>query len=133
MRHDGAIGMGQAKVLIVDDEQSICDGVEAILSRAGYRVSRALSGEEAVGLAREEEFDLILMDLIMPGMDGADACSEIRKLRPRVRIVAISGSPAGQRVEKFVRCGGIEVFLYKPFGKRELLSGVEKALEADPR
>jgi CheY-like chemotaxis protein len=117
------------RVLVVDDEPSICEGVESVLTRAGYEVKKAFSGEEAIVMNQQEEFDLILMDLIMPGMDGADTCAEIRRLRPKAKVVAISGSPAGSRVEKFIRSGGIEVFLYKPFGKEELLAGVDKALQ----
>jgi len=124
--------MVQRRILIVDDEPSICEGVSAILIREGYDVRQAASGEEAVKLSCEEEFDLILMDLIMPGIDGADACARIREHRPDARVVAISGSPVGQRMEKFVRSGGVELFLYKPFGKRELISGIEKALAARP-
>ncbi len=116
------------KILIVDDERNICDGVEDILTKAGFEVKKAFSGEEAVLMNEREGFDLILMDLIMPGMDGADACAQIRKLRPKTKIVAISGSPAGPRVEKFIRNGGGEVFLYKPFGRDELIAGVERAL-----
>lgn len=119
------------KVLVVDDEPSICEGVESVLTRAGYEVKKAFSGEQAISMSKEEAFDLILMDLIMPGLDGADACAEIRRLRPKAKVVAISGSPAGSRVEKFIRSGGIEVFLYKPFGKEELLAGVDKALHSE--
>lgn len=118
------------KILVVDDEPSICEGIETILSRAGYEVKKALSGEDAVRLVEHESYDLILMDLIMPGMDGADACAEIRRLRPGSRVIAISGSPSGARVEKFIRNGGIDVFLYKPFGKDELIEGVTRALES---
>jgi len=117
------------RVLVVDDEPSICEGIELILTRAGFEVKKALSGEEAVTIAEHESFDVVLMDLIMPGMDGADTCAEILRLRPNTRIVAISGSPSGARVEKFIRSGGIEVYLYKPFGKEELIAGVERALE----
>jgi len=82
-----------------------------------------------VEMATREDFDVILMDLILPGMDGAEACAKIKEQRPGVRIIAVSGSPAGQRVDKFMRSGGTDVFLYKPFGKKELIAGVKKALE----
>ncbi|MBN1283619.1 MAG: response regulator [Proteobacteria bacterium] len=120
--------MQKLKVLIVDDEQSICEGVAMILTKAGYLVSKAFSGEEAIRLVSSERFDLVLMDLIMPGMDGADACAEIKKISPETRFIGISGSPAGQRVERFVSVCGVDVFLYKPFGKKELLAAVEKML-----
>ncbi len=124
--------MSKKKVLVVDDEPSICEGIELILTRAGYEVKKAYSGEEAVRLAEHEAFDLVMMDLIMPGMDGADACAEIKRIRPDARVIAISGSPSGARVEKFIRSGGIEVYLYKPFGKEELIAGVEKAFTINP-
>lgn len=116
------------KILVVDDEPSICESIEIILTRAGFMVKSAFSGEEAVEMSHGEVFDLILMDLVMPGIDGADTCAEIRKHRPDTKIMAISGSPAGVRVDKFVSSGGIEIFLFKPFGKAELLENVRKAL-----
>jgi two-component system response regulator ResD len=116
------------RVLVVDDEPGICEGVENILTRAGYEVEKAFSGEEALAMSEREAFDLILMDLIMPGMDGVDACDRIRRTRPDARVVAITGSPVGSRVERFRNLAGIGIFLFKPFGKEELLASVEKAL-----
>lgn len=115
---------------MVDDEPSICEGVANILSNAGFVVKQASSGEEAVRMAVGEEFDVVIMDLIMPGMDGADACAEIIRLRPDIKVIAISGSPVGQGMDKFVRSGGVELFLYKPFGKKELLAGVNDAIQS---
>jgi small nuclear ribonucleoprotein (snRNP)-like protein/CheY-like chemotaxis protein len=106
-------------------------GREAAI-RSLRRVIQESARQQGIQLANSvekndlEHFDIILMDLIMPGIDGADACAEIRRLRPAARVIAISGSPAGQGVEKFVRIGGVDVFLYKPFGKKELLAGIEK-------
>ncbi|MFH0798684.1 MAG: response regulator [Pseudomonadota bacterium] len=119
------------KILIVDDEPSICEGISLVLTPAGYEVKQALSGEEAVAAVSKEDFDIILMDLIMPGMDGADACETIKSIKPDASIVAISGSPSGQRLDKFLKAGGIELYLYKPFGKEELLRGVERALRGE--
>jgi len=120
----------QQRILVVDDEPSICEGVANILSNAGFVVKQASSGEEAVRMAVGEEFDVVIMDLIMPGMDGADACAEIIRLRPDIKVIAISGSPVGQGMDKFVRSGGVELFLYKPFGKKELLAGVNDAIQS---
>ncbi len=120
----------QQRILVVDDEPSICEGVANILSNAGFVVKQASSGEEAVRMAAGEKFDVVIMDLIMPGMDGADACAEIIRLRPDTKVIAISGSPVGQGVDRFVRSGGVELFLYKPFGKKELLAGVSNAIRS---
>lgn len=122
--------MNPQRILVVDDEPSICEGVVNILASAGFVVSQACSGEEAIRMAAREEFEVVIMDLIMPGMDGADACAEIKRLRPDAKVIAISGSPVGQGVDKFVRSGDVELFLYKPFGKKELLAGVNKAIQS---
>jgi len=119
------------KILVVDDEPSVCEGIELVLSPAGYEVRKVNTGEEAVKLVRGEDFDIVLMDLIMPGMDGTEACEQIKAIKPYTRVVAISGSPSGQRLDRFLRAGGIELYLYKPFGKQELIEGVEKALRGD--
>ncbi|HPQ80415.1 MAG TPA: response regulator [bacterium] len=119
------------KILVVDDEPSVCEGIELVLSPAGYEVRKVNTGEEAVKLVRGEDFDVVLMDLIMPGMDGTEACEQIKAIKPYTRVVAISGSPSGQRLDRFLRAGGIELYLYKPFGKQELIEGVEKALRGD--
>lgn len=115
-------------VLVVDDEPGICDGIEAILSRAGYRVTKAFSGEDAIAIADRESFDVVLMDLIMPGLDGLETCAAIKRMQPEVRVVAISGSPSGQRIELMRSICCVEVFLEKPFGKAELLAGVARVL-----
>jgi DNA-binding response OmpR family regulator len=119
------------RVLVVDDEPGICDGVEIVLSRAGFEVAKALSGEEALRQIEAKPFDVVLLDLIMPGMDGAETCARIKAMRPDTHILAISGSPTGERLEKLVRTEGVKAYLYKPFGKVELLAGVEKALRND--
>ena len=119
------------KVLVVDDEPSVCEGIELVLSPVGYEVKKALTGEDAIKLIEREDFDVVLMDLIMPGMDGTETCERIKAIKPYTRVVAISGSPSGQRLDRFLRAGGIELYLYKPFGKQELIEGVQKALKGD--
>ncbi len=119
------------KVLVVDDEPSVCEGIELVLAPAGFEVKKALTGEDAIKSIEREDFDVVLMDLIMPGMDGTEACERIKAMKPYTRVVAISGSPSGQRLERFLRAGGIELYLYKPFGKQELIDGIEKALKGD--
>ncbi len=118
-------------ILVVDDEPSVCDGVKLVLTDAGYEVEAASSGEEAVTRVAEKDYDVILMDLIMPQMDGAEACEKIKEAKPHARIVAISASPSAQRLNRFLSAGGIEIYLYKPFGKDELIEGVEKVMRGD--
>lgn len=119
------------KVLVVDDEVSVCEGIELVLTPLGYHVKTVNTGEDAVAIIGKEDFDIVLMDLIMPGMDGTEACERIKAAKPQTRVVAISGSPSGQRLDRFLRAGGIELYLYKPFGKQELIDGIEKALRGE--
>lgn len=119
------------KILVVDDEPSVCAGIEYILKPAGYDVVQTYSGEDAVKKVEAEDYDLVLMDLVMPGLDGSDACAKIKSMKPYIRVLAISGSPTGQSLEKFLRSGGIELYLYKPFGKQELIEAVEKAFRGE--
>lgn len=123
------MGIAETKILVVDDEPSICEGIDAILTRAGYSVTKAFSGEEALEIATQKSFDVVLMDLIMPGMDGAETCAQIKQLHPKACVVAISGSPSDDRMNRFLENGGVQVALYKPFGKEDLLAGLNRALQ----
>lgn len=118
-------------ILVVDDEQNVCEGVKEVLEGGGYIVTMATSGQAAVELVKQEPVDVVLLDLIMPGMDGADTCAAIKKMRPDTAVVAISGSPSGERLNRFFENGGVDIYLYKPFGREELLQGVEKVLSGD--
>ena len=70
-----------AKLLIVDDEEKIREVVREYAEFEGYEVSEAADGREAVSLCRIEDFDLIIMDIMMPKLDGYSACKEIKKKR----------------------------------------------------
>ena len=91
---------------------------------------RRVTVEAAAGRGVETLFAEGLTGSQVAEWCGGLTIAEIRRLRPRSRVIAISGSPSGARVEKFIRNGGIDVFLYKPFGKDELIEGVTKALHA---
>jgi len=83
----------KAKILVVDDEPEIVDTMKHFLSTKGYSVSGALSGEEALAILEKERADLILMDMMMPGIKGAEAVRIIRDKYPLVKIMVITGYP----------------------------------------
>ena len=124
----GGLGSKRKKILVVDDEPSVLEGIGLLLSSAGYDAKLVASGEEAVRAAENENFDLVLMDLILPGMDGKATCEKIKAIRPFIHVIAISGSPTGGRMEELVKSGDVDFCLYKPFGKDKLLDGVNKIL-----
>ena len=84
-----------AKILVVDDEQVLVKGIKFNLEHEGYQVEVGYDGEQAVELAREGGFDLILLDLMMPKIDGLQACMRIREFSnvPVISSWALSAAP----------------------------------------
>jgi len=89
------------KILIVDDEQDMLDILDKILSNAGYEVAKAQRGEDAIGLARNQRPDLIILDVKMPGMDGAKVTDVLRDHRSTrdIPIIYLSSLVSEKQVE----------------------------------
>lgn len=127
--HSGAARSGSAKevkamyhILVVDDEAKIREIIKKYAIFEGYRVTEAANGMEAIDLCRTERFDLIIMDVMMPELDGFSACREIRK-RDRTPILMLSA-----RGEEYDRIHGFELgiddYVVKPFSPKELMMRV---------
>jgi len=88
----------ERRVLVVDDDTTIAATFSEILRGEGYEVVTAGTGAEAVQLVRERAFDLILLDLVMPGMDGLTALRRLRAVDPRAAVVILAANvePAGE-------------------------------------
>ena len=119
---------GRGTVLLVDDEESLLGLGSRILEHLGFTVLTAADGLQAVDLyrAKGKEIDLVLMDMTMPHMDGAEAFGVLRRLNPEVRVVIASGYSQGDVVSRFVG-KGLSGVLQKPytFAKlRETLAGL---------
>lgn len=89
----GPIRSGDLEVLVVDDQPEILELAARVLERAGHRVQRRSSGEEAIGLIREGSLDVLVTDLVMPGMSGQELIAATRSERPTVGVVVITGFP----------------------------------------
>jgi DNA-binding response OmpR family regulator len=114
------------KILVVDDEQSITDLLEYNLQRNGYRVVVAHDGRQALRLAQAEQPDLILLDLMLPGLDGLEVCRALQR-RGSVPIIMLTA-----RDEEVDRVVGLELgaddYVTKPFSVRELMARVKAVL-----
>lgn len=120
-----------AKILIVDDEAPLLRMVSHVLQKAGHKATVATSGREALDLYDQTAHDLVIMDLVMPEMDGLEAISEIRKRNEEVPILAISGGGKGGLLGylTIARTLGADQTLSKPFSIEELRKTVHALLE----
>jgi CheY-like chemotaxis protein/HPt (histidine-containing phosphotransfer) domain-containing protein len=115
-----------ARILVVDDQDSIRDFTRAMLAKVGYEVATAINGAEAVAAVRDLPFDLVLMDVHMPVMDGLAAARQIRLLdgsRSKVPIIALSVNVPG------LAAAGVDDHLGKPFRKVELFRKIDQWLD----
>jgi hypothetical protein len=113
-----------SQVLVVDDEAMIRKVARQALEAHGYRVLEAENGAEAVDAYRRwgKTIDTVLLDLMMPVMDGAEAIVELRKLDPDVRIVATTGYATAGRMDRVLEAG--IPYLPKPYSREALLRAV---------
>jgi two-component system alkaline phosphatase synthesis response regulator PhoP len=114
------------RILVVDDEAAVTDLLAYNLRKAGYEVFSAADGREALRLARENKPDLILLDLMIPEIDGLEVCRELRKTSgvPVIMVTAL-----GEEIDRVVGLElGADDYITKPFGVRELLARVKAVL-----
>ncbi len=118
--------MDKKQILVVDDERSISDILKINLEKEGYFVLTAADGEEGLNLALREEVDLVLLDVMLPKMDGFEVCKKIRQ-KSEVPIVMLTA-----RSEEIDKILGLELgaddYVTKPFSVRELLARVKANL-----
>lgn len=125
--------MTTGRILVVDDNQTNRLLVSEILKAAGHRYELASSGEAALGKVAAEDFDLILMDINMPRMDGLQTAAHIRSMRGNKRsipILALTASALPDEVETYLRAG-MNGYLAKPVNPKDLLSTVANALTGE--
>jgi two-component system response regulator ResD len=115
-----------AKILIVDDEPNIREVVGLYLRQDGYAVVSAADGEEALGLYRRERPDLVILDLILPGLDGLEVCRRIQEER---RVPLIMLTARGEEADRILGLdAGADDYVVKPFRPRELMARVSVLL-----
>lgn len=119
--------MERPKVLIVDDSSFLCEGLSLLLA-PDYRVASARTGEEALRIIEEFEPDVVLLDLKLPGIMGEELLRFLRRHRPWVRVVVISGIADPEAPERTFRMGARE-YLRKPFGLGTLRNRLEEILQ----
>ena len=117
-----------AKILIVDDDESYCKSIKRCLSFEKYYCMTANSGKDALKLIEENEFDLLISDVMMPDISGIKLLLEVKERWPDLAVVMISGM---DNRDIFIRClqAGAYGYLIKPFSENQLLINIINALE----
>ncbi len=115
-------------ILLVDDHQMVRQGVRAFLETQQDLtvVAEAESGESAVALAIEHAPDVVLMDLIMPGMDGVEATRQLKKASPRTQVIVLTSYHQDEHIFPAIRAGALS-YLLKDIGPEEMADAIRKA------
>lgn len=117
------------KILIVDDEKDIVKMLDYNLRREGFKVISAYDGEDAIDLAKREYPDLIILDLMLPAMDGLEVCKVLKKEDRTAKIPIIMLTAKAEEADKILGLElGADDYLTKPFSPRELIARVKAVL-----
>jgi DNA-binding NtrC family response regulator len=116
-----------ARILIVDDEIDFCKSLSKVLRRRGFVVEIATDGLLGLSFLAREQFDLVLLDLKMPGMGGAQLLVEMKRLALETKVIVITGHLASRSEEERLR-GRVFAYLIKPVPMMELLDKIMEAL-----
>jgi CheY-like chemotaxis protein len=129
-----------SKVLIIDDEADVRDALELVLGRAGFEILSVSDGSAGLDACREHHPDVIITDMIMPKLDGAQLIRQIKAEQPTAKIVAISGGgnfgsssyqPTAIKTEAFLaaaKSAGADRILTKPFETTDIVAAVRSLL-----
>jgi DNA-binding NtrC family response regulator len=115
-----------AKVLLVDDEKEFVEPLSERLSARGYHTGIAFSGEEAIAKVEESEWDVIVLDVLMPGMNGAETFREIKKIKPLIEVIMLTGHASVESAIEGMKLGAYD-YLMKPTELQDLIDKIEKS------
>lgn len=118
----------KGKILVVDDEETIGIGISEILKDEGFEAAYVVNGRDAVEAVRQKGFNLVFMDIVMPGMNGLETFREIKKVRPTTKVVLFTGyfRDAEAVILQGVKEGMLDEFIRKPYFADEIVRSARK-------
>jgi len=117
------------KIMVVDNEPDIVDLTRTVLELGGYNVITANSGEECLRLLEKEKVDLVLLDIMMPGMSGWDVFNRINNKKTNIKVAFMSVLEISDKRKQVLIEEGLADYIMKPFDKETLLNRVDKILK----
>jgi len=121
------------KIMVVDNEPDIVDLTRTVLELGGYNVVTAHSGEECLRLLEQEEVDLVLLDIMMPGMSGWDVFNRINKKSSNIKVAFLSVLEISDKRKQVLLDEGLADYIMKPFDKDTLLDRVDRIMALKER
>ncbi|MCX7984966.1 MAG: response regulator [Bacteroidetes bacterium] len=115
------------RILVVDDEEALRVVLSAELEGEGYQVKNAADGQEAINILNKEEFDLVLLDIKMPNVDGFEVLKFVKERWPKTKVVMLTGFADLKNAIESKKLGA-EDFISKPYDLVDLLTTVERVL-----
>lgn len=119
--------MSKARILAVDDQRYFRELTEGLLGDAGYEVCTASSGEEALHILEREDFDVVMTDLVMPGIDGSELVRRIKERRPEQDVVMVTGVVDVKTAVDAMKQGAVD-YILKPFDRDALTDSIDRIL-----
>ena len=116
------------KIMVVDNEPDIVDLTRTVLEIGGYEVVPAHSGEECLRILEKEKVDLVLLDIMMPGMSGWDVFNRIKKKSDEIKVAFMSVLEISDKRKQVLLDEGLADYIMKPFDKDGLLDRIDKIL-----
>ncbi len=121
--------MKNEKILLIEDEKNIAELVKYNLEQAGFRVSVAMTGDEGLDEARKRKTDLVVLDLMLPGLDGLEICKILKQNEKTASVPIIMLTAKGEEADRIVGLElGADDYMTKPFSPRELVARVKAVL-----
>jgi CheY-like chemotaxis protein/glycine cleavage system H lipoate-binding protein len=117
----------RAKILIVDDEQPVCTSIAEALGDGNYLIDTALSGEEALTKGKTVQYDVVVTDLMMPGISGMELLRSLKQQYPRIMFIMVTGYPSVKSAVQAMKLGAFD-YMPKPFTPNDIRSLVVRAL-----
>ncbi|TGD80542.1 response regulator transcription factor [Hymenobacter wooponensis] len=116
-------------ILIVDDEPNIVMSLEFLMRKNGYRVSIARNGTEALEAIKQSPFDVVLLDVMMPDVDGYEVCRQLRQLpgQSHTRVIFLSAKSKEADIQKGYDAGA-DLYIPKPFSTRQLMTTIKELI-----